>query len=150
MDQLLSSQPMEGSSSSWIPTPRVSSTRAWTWAERFQSLATPHARLTKALLASQPVSIANDAWIVPATDATSPVLSALRIRAGRRVRSLEARSSYRSVKCHAPMLPSGTATAHQVLTASDRCKPVEARLTIWRAEGALNASLGPRGRCHEE
>jgi hypothetical protein len=44
MDRLLSSQPMEGSSSSWIPTPRVSSTRAWTWAERFQSLATPHVR----------------------------------------------------------------------------------------------------------
>jgi hypothetical protein len=77
MDRLLSSQPMEGSSSSRIPTPRVSSTRAWAWAERFQSLTTPHARLPKVLLACQPGSGANDAWTVPVTDATSPVLRAL-------------------------------------------------------------------------
>ena len=153
MDQLLSSQPMEGSSSSWIPTPRVSSTRAWTWAERFQSLATPRARLTKVMLASQPVSIANNSQIVPATDATSPVLRALRIRAGKRARSPEARISYRRLKCDPPILASGTlATAHQVSTTPDRCKPVEALVhsTIWRAEGALNASLGTRGGCHEE
>lgn len=124
MDQLLSSQPMEDSSSSWIPTPRVSPTRARTWAERFQSLATPHARLTKVLLASQPVSIANDAWIVPATDATSPALRALRIHAGERVRSPETRSSYRRLKWHPPMLTSGTvAAAHEVSRAPDRHKP---------------------------
>jgi hypothetical protein len=124
MDQLLSSQPMEGSSSSWIPTPRVSSARAWTWAERLQPLATPHARPTKVLLASQPVSIANDAWIVPTTDATSPVLRALRIHAGKRVRSPQTRSSYRRLKWHPPMLTSGTvAAAHQGLRAPDGCNP---------------------------
>jgi hypothetical protein len=123
MDQLLSSQPME-TSSSWIPTPRVSSTRAWTWAERFQSLATPHARLTKVLLASQPGSIANDAWIVPVTDATSLALRALRMHAGNRVRSPETRSSYRRLKWHPPMLTSGTvAAAHQVSRAPDGCNP---------------------------
>jgi hypothetical protein len=111
MDQLLSSQPLEDSSSSFLPPHRISAPRTHAWAQRLQAQAAPAGRPNQATHIDQPVAGDNYAWIVRAFDATSPVASALRLDAFDLTRPPEASSSHLRLMSEPPVPLSNTGPA---------------------------------------
>jgi hypothetical protein len=117
MDQLLFSQPLEDSSSSFLPPHRVSAPRTHAWTQRLEPQAAPAGRPNMETRIGQPVAGGNDAWIVQAFDATSPAAAAVRLGAFDLTRPTETSPSHLRLVSEPPVpLSNGVPTLVQVST----------------------------------